>query len=408
MSTGYPGAGGTFVPSGSYKVKKETFSEDSDEYVVLKNVPIFDEDDEYPPERLQEIVKVNNSRSRDTGDVCPIVVGHTSDDQKEIDKPPIVGFASDFKVEKIGKVNPRAAITATFSVLKDYVKRFPRKSVELWADGVIDPIALLGHSRPAKDLSPITFNKKSGKTTKYSYNVFASTGDEMDKEELVGLVNTTLEESSIGQYVKKLMDEPEDEETVKASEDEVSEGVSKEAASEEAVKTEEAPNESPSTGSVEDSEEKPEEKPEKKSEDEEESDERTKLQKHALINALDYAKNEVSKYQAAMFEAQKDATFARREADLARLNQEFTFNLVDELDYVRDLGAEQYAKHLQIIRTRYSKYPVNKVNVETVRMDDGGAEPNMTPEKVMEIVRFAADNKLSYLDAKKKLSLGDK
>jgi hypothetical protein len=117
----------------------------------------------------------------------------------------------------IGTLNPRKTVVATFRILKEcveLVKNYPRRSVELWTqDKVIDPIALLSTSRPAKNLGLMTFEqvRTGDKLTKY-YEQGADMANEeviADRETLVKLIVSTLENSELGQYVRSQMDKPD-------------------------------------------------------------------------------------------------------------------------------------------------------------------------------------------------------
>lgn len=149
------------------------------EYVVITDVPVLDEhrltgdgenDEEWiGPERLQEIANNNNKRIRETGDAAPITIGHTKDGANESSQPPVVGYATDFKVAPLLNAN-RMAIYANFHILKDKldeVRNYPRRSVELWPKRwEIDPIALLGATTPERDLGLLQLSKK-GKPIRY-------------------------------------------------------------------------------------------------------------------------------------------------------------------------------------------------------------------------------------------------
>ena len=140
--------------------------EDGDEYIVYRNVPVFDEhqgDDGvfWGKQLLQCIAQNNNDRIEDTGDWCPIVVGHTPDpDDDGKGQPEIIGYAGPFSVSVIGNKTPRNAIVADFRIFadkKDTYRQNPRRSVELWPEedptkAFFDPIAVLGAETPRRAL----------------------------------------------------------------------------------------------------------------------------------------------------------------------------------------------------------------------------------------------------------------
>src|SRR5207249_3310577 len=62
------GSGGnTFIPGEEKKKPKHTYGMDQD-FVILNDIPLFDEHGEYTAETLQQIVDNCNSRVADTGD----------------------------------------------------------------------------------------------------------------------------------------------------------------------------------------------------------------------------------------------------------------------------------------------------------------------------------------------------
>lgn len=156
--------------------------DDHNLWVRREDVPVFDEHiekrgditEDFNEARLSEIAKNCNKRERDTGDLCPITLGHTVLDQyddkgvlirkaKETEQPPIVGYARNFRVGRFGP-SGRLGILSTFYVKKEnhlpdgpmsgdqILEQFPRRSVERWIQGnILDPIALLKRT-PKRDL----------------------------------------------------------------------------------------------------------------------------------------------------------------------------------------------------------------------------------------------------------------
>jgi len=158
---------------------------DAGEFVVIEDVPIFDAhtgDDgtEYDEHLLAQIAENNNRRIRDTGDFCPLVIGHTPEDPNSDRSPPMVGMAGPFTVGRFGNEKPRPCIFAKFWVWKDKLAQFranPRRSVELWPesrpeDRFFDPIALLGGETPRRDLGLVY--SKGRKKPAYRYEMSAA------------------------------------------------------------------------------------------------------------------------------------------------------------------------------------------------------------------------------------------
>jgi hypothetical protein len=170
--------------------------------------------------KLRAIVEFNNKLYADTGDMSLLLIGHSDDELPETEQPPIVGYARHFRMATFGNVDPRPAIEAEFLVPPDkveQVKQLPRRSIELWADGRVDNIALLGASRPHRSLGlmlskegkpqRVKFTPRLLRKNPFSKQLQATRETEMDREELAKLVQECLEASPIGQYVKKMIEE---------------------------------------------------------------------------------------------------------------------------------------------------------------------------------------------------------
>lgn len=113
--------------------------------------------------KLHLIAENNNRRVEETGDLTPIVIGHTKDDAPENEQPEIVGYATDFFVAPFFKTG-RKALFARFLAQKDKLDKFreyPRRSVELWRGRkwYVDPISILSSSTPERDLGLLRFAK---------------------------------------------------------------------------------------------------------------------------------------------------------------------------------------------------------------------------------------------------------
>lgn len=128
--------------------------------------------DKYDRAALVAIAENMNRRVRDTGDVPPIVEGHTpsaADKVAGARMPAILGYQSNFRVAKIGNENPRYALVCDeFHHKEDAAKlrKMPRRSVEIWLDPDIkkrywDPCAALGAETPRLDLGIGQLHKTS-------------------------------------------------------------------------------------------------------------------------------------------------------------------------------------------------------------------------------------------------------
>lgn len=161
------------------------------DYVVIPNVPIFDEHDEHDGRRylrdaagtvtanpnfgkvfrrfdrskLSQIVERCNRRERETGDLAPIGPGHTIPGGPEIpetSQPPVWGYARNYRLAPYGPSN-KLGIVVDLYARKEYadaVRRdFPRRSIELfYGDNLIDWVALLRRS-PQRDLGLLSYSR---------------------------------------------------------------------------------------------------------------------------------------------------------------------------------------------------------------------------------------------------------
>lgn len=108
---------------------------------------------------IDKFVQRMNEREQLTGDLCPLVVGHTPDPSDgfvpEINQPPIVGFARSWFKAPLGNTGRQAAFFTPW-IRKDRVglaKDHPRRSCEVWVTRYeADPISLLGATTPCRDL----------------------------------------------------------------------------------------------------------------------------------------------------------------------------------------------------------------------------------------------------------------
>lgn len=122
------------------------------EHVNREGVP-FDR------EAMERIADRCNERIKEDGDFCPLAIRHTKDDGSF--DPEVVGFAGPYKAQRLPGSKPRWGIYAKWRVYKEdaaKVKKYPRCSVEYWADkedptgGYFDPISMLGAETPELDL----------------------------------------------------------------------------------------------------------------------------------------------------------------------------------------------------------------------------------------------------------------
>lgn len=138
---------------------------DPNDFVIVPNVAAVDEfrmtsDDggfvaTVDETFLDRLVAHMNEREQATGDLAPLVIGHTEDGQKETDAPPVVGYARNWHKGDLFNTGRKAAFFDAWINKADVetVKRYPRRSCEVWPNRFeVDPISLLGATTPARDL----------------------------------------------------------------------------------------------------------------------------------------------------------------------------------------------------------------------------------------------------------------
>lgn len=167
----------------------------SGEFSVIKDVPVFDEHDEFDADgklirkfdrkALQKIVDECNRRAESSGDLSPFGPGHTIAGAKEHEQPPTYGYAKNYRVGTFGP-EKKLGILVDWYVKKTVttpdgkeadgiaeVKSYPRRSIELWLkDGFIDHIALLRRT-PQRDLGLLAFDKGQTVTVPSTNQLFS-------------------------------------------------------------------------------------------------------------------------------------------------------------------------------------------------------------------------------------------
>lgn len=107
-----------------------------------------------------------NAKFARTGDLAPIVIGHTVTGAPETEQPPLVGYLHNYSVEPydgrhalfadhwIRKQNKIVVDRVEQNLsAKDIVERWPRRSGEVWLKHAeVDPVSLLGATTPHRPL----------------------------------------------------------------------------------------------------------------------------------------------------------------------------------------------------------------------------------------------------------------
>lgn len=158
----------------------------SDDYALFENVPVFVEHErqlkngrilQFGRDELQKVADRSNRRIEETGDFCPVVIGHTSEEDPKVN-PPKIGWAGPFRIGWLTPAKDKYAILADFRIEKDKVpllKEYPRRSAEIWAeeqyeDMYLDPISLLGAETPWSDMG-VLYAKNGAGVEKVYYSI---------------------------------------------------------------------------------------------------------------------------------------------------------------------------------------------------------------------------------------------
>lgn len=364
-----PGGTNAYVPT------------DDDKDYVQYTAAVFDEhsgkeedlDIDFTPEVLQRIVDACNRRIKDTGDCPPIIDRHTPDDQSNPNEPEpnILGYAKDFTLGDIGRERPRKAIFATFCIKRsclEKAKSLPRRSIELWPDMVADPIvlkpgrspidsvALLGATRPARDLGKMLLKNKR-RIYRYAYEERGP----MDIEEIIKRVIEAIQALPEMEFCRETMNKE-----VASTDDELNKM--------------EAESEEKKDPVDEKDGETPDGEPEEK-----EPDGGDELDKPKLKMAHDQMKRKYARLEAdyaalsAKVEAiESNARHAERKSELIQLEAEgIAFDMVEEFDHIKDLEPAKFRKHLETMRKRYQKAPIG-VKVKPMALPADGNLPTPT------------------------------
>lgn len=410
----------------------------SSKWVTVDNVPVLDEHSIKDKEgkvlaridesRLRHIAEVNNKRIKDTGDMIPLVIGHTKGEVGEYvpedQQPEIVGYARNLRVGKF-KNTSRKALHATFQFFRDKidkVRNFPRRSVELWlSDWKIDPISLLGATTPERDLGLLQLSKGGKQVIRRTLNgrlKFQKEADSMDTEKIVQEVLKAFEQSDLGQFLQKLKDEVEGGEE---------EGQEPGMEGEPEVPPSDELDMEGEEGHEPLGDEEPEEQPERYSSVAGGSNTYTqsfgggpmKRVKHSRGQTQTPASDRSDRIrmsrlekanqglQAAYNEVRIRLQRSEREKDLLALQGAgYDFDINEELDWLAPLPDSDYEFHFDRLRKRYAKAPVGQtVDLEYTRSNAPfGGSQGRSKEKAMEIAEYARRKGCAYEEALQELS----
>lgn len=399
------------------------------DFVIKTDVPVLDEhtllDDEGQPlmeideRRLQDIARRANARIRDTGDLVPIVVGHTKDGLPEQSQPEIVGYAGPFKVIPFFKTGKKALAAAKWRVFRSKVgvaNQFPRRSVELWlSDLKIDPISLLGATTPERDLGLLRLSRE-GKRVYQRVIPSESEAKPVDHvKEIVDAVLAALKESDVWKW----------------AEDQMAQGKYPEEGEDEALGLDDLGGDEDMPLDMGGEDDLADLTPEEDDLDEDEPAKEKPVKMAAggpsvaggsntyIPSGIDRDRRRMQRdqgrtakhrYQRALEETQAQLAGLRlqlqrsnRERDLVQLESEgVVLDRTEELDAVQDMPEPQYRKYLGRVRKRYSKAPIGSPAWSDAL---GRNEPQggLTKAQALEIADYAAKTGKTYDQARAEL-----
>lgn len=144
----------------------------ADEYTIVPHVAAVDEfimknDDGTFVANINEpfldrLVARMNAREAQTGDLSPLVIGHTEDGQPETTAPPIIGWARNWSKDQLFNTPRKAAFFDAWikNDCVDLARKYPRRSCEVWPGRYeVDPISFLGATTPARDLGLLKLSR---------------------------------------------------------------------------------------------------------------------------------------------------------------------------------------------------------------------------------------------------------
>lgn len=170
----------------------------NDRYYLVRDVPVFAEHVKYAKDGRAEVIDERDlhaivRRMRRFGPAS-VIIGHTNSDN-QYDEQDVVGLAFGFRVSN-GNDGKKYLVCDIITTNPDVLNKYPRRSIELWDDYTVNPIALLGSSTPKLDL-PATIIKYSRKPA-------------MDNKELVQEVLAAIQNTAEWKFLSQLLQEWED------------------------------------------------------------------------------------------------------------------------------------------------------------------------------------------------------
>lgn len=405
-------------------------------FITKHDIPILDEhDDDFrgdiDEKLLRLIIENTNARIGDDNYVL-VTIGHTDPDDREHEYPEIVGYISKLS---IGVYDDRPCIVAVFHFKKErfeHAMSFPYRSVErvMPKAGIdapkrnyIDYVCLL-RRKPARSLGLVTYSEVDDSIrVRYAMDVGRNMAlDEHDIELVKAIAGACISGVVEGMEAmfNRLAGEGEGE-TVLGEEMPVEdEGLPGEEMGLEEGTPEEEAMETPAEEAAETEGEAPEE------EEKEEyqaaapavggggntfvkapiggkETEKQRMARHDEETMVARYEARAKKAEARTESLEKQVRDLQNENRRARYSEELThlkdglgcvIEIPEELDDIMEMSDERAKKHLEKIKSRYARDPINQDLIETAAR---GLTPQEQEDQITEdddVVRYCRDNNL--------------
>jgi hypothetical protein len=404
---------------------------------LVERVPILDQhtvgDEKFDLARLYRIAQNMNNRTP-----AAIIIGHTKDNDDG--ERPVVGYAKNFTVDN------GVLCCDMFFYDRETPLKYPRRSAEIWLDyDVIDPIALLGSTPPARPLPVVVVDGEGAgdsdgnRAVKVAYNSlghrilryqldFAIDMGESDmahdsERDLVKVALEAVTDTPEWQFlnqlyqewleIKKLMEKGEEEgqpaEGEAAMPPEAAAGVPSEGApGEEAAggaSTMEQLQQLLSEG--EGSEVEEEKEPEKAKESLDSAGAPfagpTSVSIPSMPGRIPVKQNSL---EARLAELERQNRMLQRKYKLSLIAAEgYAVDVDGEAELTKDMDDATFDRYCRVLRNRLPK----RLGGATIPVASSTAisDKQLDADIVRKIVKYALDNKVSYDEAKQKILRGD-
>jgi hypothetical protein len=367
--------------NGVQDISVEQYEENADKYEVILAV---DKD------RLQKIADTMNRRIASTNDFAAITIGHTQAGVPEIRQPPVVGHAKNFSIKPIRETHNQTvyALVCDFYILKEYedvLLRYPRKSVEYnIEENLVDPIALLGASTPARQVGWIAFGNNNVPTVMRYSAMSSDATSSVNYQDLVEELSKIKNE--LQEYKDKCLRLEEEykrhAEVLKKYEEEV-----------EAYMKKYSSDTSTDSGDG--------------------SEAQGTTMNAAMpgpTNVMVPTYEEYQKLQNELNTIKQQYTMLQRKMILEELKSKHGIELSveEELEFTKDMSDEKFQKYVDhAIKRHYSKRPIAPENTPFVQYATSNSVNQEVDDSKIEvqdqIAKYALRNNISYMEARAKV-----